>query len=103
MGHFLKVIEIDPQFCKAQVHLRLAEVSYKLNNTDEAFKQMAKVENELKRADKYMLHLLKGKCYDKTKQYKQACLEYKVALDMCTEYKVGDDILGQIYFRVGWS
>lgn len=64
---------------------------------------MAKVENELKRADKYMLHLLKGKCYDKNKAYKQACLEYRVALDMCTEYKVGDDILGQIHFRVGWS
>ena len=43
---------------------------------------MAMLEGELKLSDKYMLHLLKGKCYDKAKAYKQAVLEYSQALDI---------------------
>ena len=65
MKHFYRVTELDDNFCKQQVNLRIAEVCYKLNNIDESFRTMAKVEGDLKPTDKYMLHLLKGKCYDK--------------------------------------
>lgn len=31
---YQRVTEIDPEFCKQQVNLRIAEVCYKLNNTE---------------------------------------------------------------------
>ena len=88
---------------KSQVALRIAEVHYKLNNIGEAFKVLAIAEDELRTTDKYMLHLLKGKCYDKSRQYKEAVAEYRQAIELGQEYKMEDEILGQIYFRLGWS
>ena len=41
---------------------------------------MAKVEDELRANDKYMLHLLKGKCYDKLRKYRESAHEYDQAL-----------------------
>ena len=43
---------------------------------------MAKVEDELRANDKYMLHLLKGKCYDKLRKYRESAQEYDQALQM---------------------
>jgi hypothetical protein len=70
LEHFKKVIEIDPSFLKTQLRLRISEVCYKQGNLDEAFKTMAEIEGDLRMQDKHMLHLLKGKCYDKARQYK---------------------------------
>jgi len=66
LKHLYKITEIDDEFFRQQVNLRIADICYKLNNIDESFRTMAKVEGGLRTADKYMLHLLKGKCYDKT-------------------------------------
>ena len=67
MKHFEKVTELDPSFCKSQVALRIAEVQYKLNDIEATFKVLDRIEDDLKDTDKYMLHLLKGKCFDKNK------------------------------------
>lgn len=53
--------------------------------------------------DKYSLHLLKGKCYDKQQQYKQAALQYAISLEAATKKQLDGEILGQIQFRLGWS
>jgi predicted negative regulator of RcsB-dependent stress response len=76
------------------VNLRIAEVCYKLDDIDESFRTMAKVEGDLKTTDKYMLHLLKGKCYDKSKQFKQAVFEYNQALEMSKQNNLESEIVG---------
>ena len=50
-----------------------------------------------------MLFLLKGKCYDKIRQYNKAAKEYEKALKLAEECKLDDDVKGQIEFRLGWS
>ena len=82
LTHLNKVVELDPDFCKSQVALRIAEASYKLGDVDAAFKSMAQAEPDLRVADKYMLHLLKGKCYDRQRQFKRAVLEYGQAIEL---------------------
>ena len=50
-----------------------------------------------------MLHLLKGKCCDKSRQYKNAVNEYSKAIELGLEHNTEEEILGQLYFRLGWS
>ena len=50
-----------------------------------------------------MLHLLKGKCFDKTRQFVPAVKEYGKALEMSIQSKLEKEIVGQIEFRLGWS
>ena len=51
-----------------------------------------------------MLHFLKGKCYDKKRQFKQAALEYRLTLDIVSNSEDFDiEISGQVEFRLGWS
>ena len=64
---------------------------------------MAKVEDELRANDKYMLHLLKGKCYDKLRKYRESAGEYDQALQMAIASNLAQEVLGQIEFRLGWS
>lgn len=78
-------------------------MQYKLNDIDEAFRVLDRIEDDLRDTDKYMLHLLKGKCFDKNKLYKQAVLEYQQAIDLGSQFKIEDEVLGQIHFRLGWS
>ena len=62
------------------MNLRIAEICYKLNNIDESFRTMEKVEDQIRQSDKYMIYLLKGKCFDKVRQYHKAAKEYDKAL-----------------------
>ena len=70
--------------------MRIAEICYKLNNVEESFKTIAKVENGLKPNDAYLVHLLKGKCYDKIRQYRNAAVSYQSALNIAIEQNLGD-------------
>jgi len=103
LTHFYTVTELDPEFCKQQVNLRIAEICYKLNNIDESFRTMAKVEGQLRPNDAYMVCLLKGKCFDKINQYHKAALDYETALNLAKEQNLGNSVIGQIEFRLGWS
>ena len=48
-----------------------------------------------------MVHLLKGKCYDKSKQYEMAIEHYTQALKMAK--KQSDLVRGNMLFRLGWA
>lgn len=48
LQHLYNVTEIDPDFLKLQVNLRIAEICYKLNNIEDSFKSMARLEHGLK-------------------------------------------------------
>ena len=50
-----------------------------------------------------MLHLLRGKCFDKSRKYKEAVSEYSTAIELGKEQNMEDEIIGQIHFRLGWS
>ena len=47
---------------------------------------IAEIEPDVQAADKYRLHLLKGKCYDKQKQFKHAVLEFGQAIELAMEH-----------------
>ena len=83
--NYNKVIGIDPEFFKSQVSLRAAEVNYKLGDVDAAIKTLVQVEPSLRPAEKYDLHFIKGKCYDKQRQFKRAVMEYGQALEVASE------------------
>ncbi len=44
MSNFEKVSEIDAEFCKHQVSLRIAEILYQQDKIDEAQARLAKIE-----------------------------------------------------------
>lgn len=86
--------------------LRIAEVSYKLNLTDQAFDAILICERLISKKDIYMVNMLKGKCYDRNRQYKEASEQYAKALKSCEEHKSYDlnlSIVGNMEFRLGWS
>lgn len=63
----------------------MAEILYKQNKIDDVIFKLAKQESQMRQQDKFLLHLLKGKCYDKQKQYKKASLEYQLCYDAAVE------------------
>lgn len=69
LEYFHKVKALDECFCSDIVNLRIAEVNYKLNNLPEAFDALSASEKTIRMKDKYMLHLLKGKCFDKQRKF----------------------------------
>jgi tetratricopeptide (TPR) repeat protein len=82
LGHFTKVRQLDHTFCADIVNLRIAEVHYKLDQVEESLQAIELSEQAIKTKDLYMVHLLKGKCYDKCRQYEMAIEHYTQALKM---------------------
>ena len=50
-----------------------------------------------------MLHLTKGKIFDKQKLFEQAVQQYTSALRSSEHLKLNVQTLGNIKFRLGWS
>jgi tetratricopeptide (TPR) repeat protein len=63
LTNFVKASECN--FNKAQAHLRIAEVLYKLNRTAEALEQIRVSSETTSEANMHVLFVLTGKCYDK--------------------------------------
>lgn len=82
LSHFSRVVKLDPSFYRHQVNLRIAEIHYKLDDMEEALRTLRGLQNELPQKDKYMLHLLRGKCHDKERKFRQAAIEYAQALQL---------------------
>jgi len=61
----LKVMQMDKTFLPEQVYIRLAENDYKMNNLDKCLEWLEVVEKQIKDRDKYLLHLLRGKVFDR--------------------------------------
>jgi len=51
----------------------------------------------------YMVNMLKGKCFDRNRQYKEAIDQYAAALKSCEEQDHHQSIVGNMEFRLGWS
>ncbi len=50
-----------------------------------------------------MVHILRGKCFDKVKNYSFAVDEYLAALTTSKNLPLSDLIVGNMQFRLGWS
>lgn len=61
------------------VNLHIAEVAYKLNLIEVALEALKICQQNTKK-DKYLVHLLKGKCFDKLNHYNWAVEEYRNAI-----------------------
>lgn len=56
---------MDKEFCADIVNLRIAEVCYKLGEIENALVALDDCEPVIKDVDRYMIHLLRGKCFDR--------------------------------------
>lgn len=50
-----------------------------------------------------MVHLLKGKCFDKLRKFEFAIDEYQNALKISKSLNHNSQIIGNMSFRLGWS
>ena len=91
----------DQTFCADIVNLRVAELLYRLNRIDESLNSLMTCELFIKQKDKYMIHLLRGKCYDKQKNFSAAMSEYLNAEILCLSKAA--TVTGNIYYRLGWA
>ena len=79
---------------------RISELCYKLGKIDEALAALVTLERTIKPADRYMMHLLRGKCYDKQKNFNSALAEFQNAREFCGENSSGE-VIGNICLRLG--
>lgn len=99
----MQVMQIDKAFLMEQVHIRLAENDYKMNNLDKCLEWLEVVEQQIKDRDKYLLHLLRGKVFDKKRQFHNASQEFEIASQIGSGYALDNDVVGNIDFRLGWA
>lgn len=50
-----------------------------------------------------MVHLLRGKCFDRQRSFAAAVGEYEAAIDAVNGLSVDGNIRGNLEFRLGWS
>lgn len=62
------------------MNLRIAEVLYKLDQEIDSLKAIEQCEQSIKSKDLYLVHLLKGKCFDKQRKFELAIDQYTLAL-----------------------
>lgn len=50
-----------------------------------------------------MLHLLRGKVFDRRRQFHNASQEFEIASQIGSGYALENDVVGNIDFRLGWA
>ena len=103
LDYFERLQKVDEDFCADIVNLRIGEALYKLMKVKEAIKAIEISAKTIKDKDRYMIHLLKGKCFDKLKDFPSAVEEYQLALQNAKDQSHDDEIVGNLEFRLGWS
>lgn len=103
LDYFVGLQQLDKDFCADVVNLRIAEAFYKLLNIKEAFYALDTSAKTIKEKDRYMISLLRGKCFEKIKEFDQAVGEYQVALENAKKLEHDDNVVGHFEFRLGWS
>jgi hypothetical protein len=73
-----------------------------LNKIAEAFSVLEPIEKEVKDKNKYLVHMLKGKCSDRIKEHGKAGEEFEAALKLC-EQGIAKQLQSDVKFRLGWS
>jgi len=94
---------LDKNFCADIVNIRIAEAHYKLVDIKAAFSALDISERTIKERDRYMIGLLKGKCFDKLKEFDRAVAQYQIALDDARNLEHDCNVIGNLEFRLGWS
>jgi tetratricopeptide (TPR) repeat protein len=94
---------LNEDFCSDIVNLRIGEALYKLTKVKEAIESIEISARTIKDSDRYMIHQLKGKCFDKLKDFPSAIEEYQLALQNAKEQGHDNEIVGNLEYRLGWS
>lgn len=85
-----------------RVNLKIAETAYKLEYLDEAESCLQFCEQHMK-TDRHVIHLLKGKIYEKKHHYSWAVDEYAISLKLCRANRLPALILANVKSRLGWA
>ncbi len=90
-----------------QVHvcMKIGEGYYRLENKgEEALKWFNKAEEVIAPSNDYLIHLFKAKTLDRLKRFQEAIASYETSLIAYqNEEESEDQLLGNIYFRLGWA
>ena len=103
LDFFEKLQKLNEDFCADIVNLRIGEALYKLTKVKDAIKAIEISAKTIKDKDRYLIHQLKGKCFDKLKDFPSAIEEYQLALQNAKEQGHDNEIVGNLEFRLGWS
>jgi len=57
----------------------------------------------IKDRDRYKIYQLKGRCFEKLKDYPSAIGQYQLSLDDAKKHGVDVEILGNLEYQIGWS
>jgi hypothetical protein len=69
------------------VHLRIAEVAYKLGLLEVSLEALDVCERIMVK-DRHAIHLIKGKCFEKKRHFGWCVEEYECGLIVCREQKL---------------
>lgn len=69
---FKQCQQLDQHFTPEIVNVRIAELCYKLNQVDKALIALEACRSVIQEKDMYAMHLLRGKCLDRTKDFQGA-------------------------------
>jgi tetratricopeptide (TPR) repeat protein len=103
LDFFEKVKGSDTNFCKEQVHIRQAEIFYKMGKMEDAIRLISVIESEAKDKEKHICYMIKGKCYEKLREFSQASIQYSKDLAHSSKIKMDEKAIANIKFRLGWS
>jgi tetratricopeptide (TPR) repeat protein len=95
------VQNLDKTFFPETVNLRIAEVSYRLNNIPEALEALNACEGFSEPQIRFKVSFLRGKCLERLKNYSAALEQFQIAKNLCPDTRGW--VLGHIYFRLGWA
>lgn len=77
----------DAKFNPEFLHLRIAEVAYKLGLLEVSLEALDVCERIMVK-DRHAIHLIKGKCFEKKRHFGWCVEEYECGLIVCREQKL---------------
>lgn len=72
-------MKIDGGFFSGNILLRLAENEYSLRNNFKCEEWIDLASKQVSNRDKYLVHLVRGKVFDKKRQFHNASKEFEIA------------------------
>ena len=103
LDFFLKLQKVDKDFYADMVNLNIGQALYELSKVKEAFSAVETAEMTIKDRDRYKIYQLKGRCFEKLKDYPSAIGQYQLSLDDAKKHGVDVEILGNLEYQIGWS
>ena len=94
---------MDESFLSSNVLLRLAENEYSLRNTFKCEEWLDLAAKIISDKDRYLVHLVRGKVFDKKRQFQNASQEFEISSQIVSQFEHEKEIVGAIDFRLGWA